>query len=414
MHDKRLSQYFRKTTRLILPLLIAFVSLALCGKKRNGRSAIIFSIFSVISLLLSVVPLLYTGNVQDNRNSGFILKRLSVAAYLSYISLTITAISLAAILDTAYIALASPALLLEFLLMLFLIYSTHSYKFEEGNWLYYTHAIDLAFFFDISSEVTQSTFFGLSAALLGYSKSGRYCQQQQGKHCRQLGATSPRAAEALTVYANIIGLLMMIVCSMPLAITGAQAMENIVKKFLRFGAYLQIVLVAQAAFVAAVTFLQGYIVAALAVVIMVAIIWLRKLYCGQNRIQARPPPLAQAQQPPAHYLRNNQNVQLWPGIYPGMFGVLMVAYSAYDICQHVGGLYKMAVFLVFAAIVGNLARIVILREGGQWSEVLMMVSAFVTIGLMALAVTFIILLVFLRPGEVRSTFIATANYSGLH
>jgi uncharacterized membrane protein len=75
-----------------------------------------------------------------------------------------------------------------------------------------------------------------------------------------------------------------------------------------------------------------------------------------------------------------------------MFGALMAVYSQQNNCQPMGKLYKTTVFFAFLAIVSNLARMIILREGGRRNK-MRIVSVGVTIASMALALIFIVLLV---------------------
>jgi hypothetical protein len=254
------------------------------------------------------------------------------------------------------------------------------------NVLDHKHATDFTFVFNVSSEVTQTSLFGLSAALFGNLKSG---QRRQGE------AASPRAAEALLVYAAVFGLAMMLACSMPPVVTNTRHREKVVNKFVRVAACLLVTLVATAAFAAVVPLLQGYIVVALAVVTGVSVVWFLKLY--KPRAPAATPPVAvgapaAGAQHPSQFLRNHWNVVLWPGLYPAMFGALMAVYSQQNNCQPMGKLYKTTVFFAFLAIVSNLARMIILREGGRRNK-MRIVSVGVTIASMALALIFIVLLV---------------------
>jgi hypothetical protein len=101
---------------------------------------------------------------------------------------------------------------------------------------------------------------------------------------------------------------------------------------------------------------------------------------------------------------------MWLGIHSLMFGTLMASYSVFLSGQHFSNLYKAVVFFVFAVLVTNFCRMVLVREvrDKENEASVVLVTGFAIIFLLLLAVVLLILLAMLQPNELRSTFIVAS------
>nr|CAB3476669.1 unnamed protein product [Digitaria exilis] len=436
-----LAQYFKKSASgIIVPVLFGFLPLSSC----NGtKAAIAFSVFAVLSLLFTVVPLLFAGKMQrqlgdssnsrtadDSRNSRTTdgsrnsrttdvqtnhptapavvvdvvvprndkdelnknkrrIEMLCYAAYASNVFLMCTAVCLAAVVNKKYSALASPILLIFFVLFVTFIRLGRQNEFAWGALQYESHQPDLKFFFDLSSEVAQSALTGLSGSLLGTMKNARCLQ-----------GDSFRTAEGFVLYAVIVGLFLMLVCTLPPAFEFITIREKFVGRFLKWTAYFSLGLISLAGLFAAATVVQTYVVFAAALIVAVGAFWFYMVHHGKPSDA----PLCWPDASGRHAA--GERSLMWLGIHSVMFGTLMASYSAFLGGQQLSGLYKAGVFFIFAVLLTNFSRMVLVREvQDKGNEAWVVhVSGIAMVVLMLLAVLLLILLVMLQPDQLRSTF----------
>ncbi|CAL5011077.1 unnamed protein product [Urochloa decumbens] len=415
--DMQLAQYFKKSaSEIILPMLFGFLPITLC----NGtKAAIAFSVFAVISVVITIVSLLFAGKMQHDDGGANAkvaavdgpnrrrVERLCYAAYASCISLMGTAVCLAAVINRWYWALASPLLLVAVVLLGIFLECGHRNQFAWGALQYEEHKHDLKFFFDLSSEVAQAAFAGLSGSLLGNLKKARCLQDE-----------SFGTAEGFTLYAVIVGLFLMLVCTIPPAIELRSIRDKTVAVFLKWTAYLALALISLAWLFAAATVVQTFAVLAVVLIGAMGAFWFYNVYrskprpvdssqprqpvggCGAQQHPRRRPEVARARH------AAGERSLMWLGIHSLMFGTLMASYSVFLSGQHFSGLYKAGVFFVFAVLLTNFCRMVLVREAqDKESEALVvLVTGLAIIFLVLLAVLLLILLAMLQPNQLRSTF----------
>ncbi|CAL5007596.1 unnamed protein product [Urochloa decumbens] len=402
--DMQLGQYFKKSASgIILPMLFGFLPLTLC----NGtRAAIAFSVFAVLSVVLTIVPLLFAGKIQQQHGDDTTnddvdapdrrrIELLCFAAYASNISLMITAACLAAVINKWYWALASPLLLIVAMLFSIFLYYGLPNKLDWGTQQYYDkHKDDLKFFFDLSSDVTQTAFAGLSGSLLGNLKKARCLQD-----------TSFGTAEGFTLYAVIVGLFLMFVCTIPPAIEFPSKRDMAVTVFLKWTAYLTLALVSIAGLFAAATVVQTFVVFAVVLIGAMGAFWFYKVYSSKPRSGNDANPHRMPDATRARHAAGERSL-LWLGIHTLMFGTLMASYSVFLSGQHFSGLYKAGVFFVFAVLLTNFCRMILVLEvRNKESEAsVVLVTGLAIIFLVLVAVLLLVTLTMLHPNELRNTF----------
>ncbi|CAL5003288.1 unnamed protein product [Urochloa decumbens] len=398
--DMQLAQYFKKSASgIILPMLFGFLPITLC----NGtKAAIAFSVFAVLSVVITIVSLLFAGKMQHDdggANGSKVdgpnrrrVERLCFAAYASCVSLMGTAVCLAAVINRWYWALASPLLLVAVVLLGIFLDCGHRNQFAWGALQYEEHKHDLKFFFDLSSEVAQAAFAGLSGSLLGNLRKARCLQDE-----------SFGTAEGFTLYAVIVGLFLMLVCTIPPAIELRSIRDKTVAVFLKWTAYLALALISLAGLFAAATVVQTFAVLAVVLIGAMGAFWFYNVYRSKPR---QPMGGGGAQQHPRARHAAGERSLMWLGIHSLMFGTLMASYSVFLSGQHLSGLYKAGVFFVFAVLLTNFCRMVLVREAqDKESEAsVVLVTGLAIIVLVLIAVLLLILLAMLQPNQLRSTF----------
>lgn len=416
--DKQLLHYFKKSSSgITFPMLLGFLPIAFC--RRTRKPTIAFSFFALLSLMLNTAPLLFAGkmrskctNKSDNPEGRPAdeelvqepdrrrIRRLCIAVFVSNIVLMITAACLTAVLNVSYLYLAAPVVLL--------IGAPYAYHIEHSSrnsmvWgvlQYEELQDDLKYFFDLSSEVTQTAFLGLPAMLFSQLKS---------TNCKL--TMEIRVPEVLTMYTVLFGLLIMLVSSVPLAADFKETREKFVKVFIRYSSYVLLVFIAVVATLAAIEILQGYMVLAL-VYVLGACIWL--LFWKECRA---PPADKPSPDPEKGNGRDTVVMRsrslVWFGFCPAIFGVLMASYSrsvnngGADITR----LYKTCVFFMFLALISNLGRMLLVHEvheeedGQDGRPSLLLVSGLMNVLLMALTVFLVILMALLQPQQIQNTFV---------
>uniref|UniRef100_K3YN62 Uncharacterized protein n=1 Tax=Setaria italica TaxID=4555 RepID=K3YN62_SETIT len=356
----QLAQYFKKSASgIILPMLFGFLPLTLCN---STKAAIAFSVFAVFSVVFTIVPLLFAGKMQlqhgDTPNDDDAevdssdrrrVKLLCFAAYASNVSLMGTAVCLATVINKWYWALAIPLLLVVVLLFGIFFDCGLRNDFVWGAMQYDEHRHDLKFFFDLSSEVTQTAFAGLSGSLLGNLKKARCLQNSSG------------TAEGFTLYALLVGLFLMLVCTIPPALDLRSMRDKAVAVFLKWTAYLALALLTLAGLFAAATVVRTFVVFAVVLIGAMGAFWFYKVY------RSKPPSETVAVHPrcrpdaEARHAAGERSL-MWLGIHTLMFGTLMASYSVFLTGQHFSDLYKAGVFFVFAVLLTNFCRMVLVRE----------------------------------------------------
>ncbi|CAO2187420.1 unnamed protein product [Urochloa humidicola] len=387
-------------------MLFGFLPLTLC----NGtKAAIAFSVFAVLSVVLTIVPLLFAGKMQQNDGAAKVdvddsdrrrVERLCFAAYASCISLMCTAVCLAAVINRWYWVLASPLLLVVVVLLGIFLDCGIRNQFAWGALQYEEHKHDLKFFFDLSSEVAQAAFAGLSGSLLGNLKKARCLQDE-----------SFGTAEGFTLYAVIVGLFLMLVCTIPPAIELRSIRDKTVAVFLKWTAYFALALVSLAGLFAAATVVKTFAVLAVVLIGAMGAFWFYKVYnsepqqpvCGgvvQQHPRCRPDAAR------ARHAAGERSL-MWLGIHSLMFGTLMASYSVFLSGQHFSGLYKAGVFFIFAVLLTNFCRMVLVREAQdkESEATVVLVTGLAIIFLVLLAVLLLILLAMLQPNQLRNTFV---------
>ncbi|RLM92593.1 hypothetical protein C2845_PM08G07510 [Panicum miliaceum] len=403
--DMQLAQYFKKSASgIIVPVLFGFLPLSSC----NGtKAAIAFSVFAVLSLLFTVVPLLFAGKMQkqpagDSRTNTTDAQRrqfdnhkrriemLCYAAYASNILLMCTAVCLAAVVNKKYSALASPLLLVFFVMFAIFIECGHRNKFTWGALEYESQQSDLKFFFDLSSEVAQNALTGLSGSLLGSMKNAGCLQ-----------GNSFRTTEGFILYAVVVGLFLMLVCTIPPALEFSSTREKVVNRFLKWTAYFSLALISLAGLFAAATVVQTYVVFATVLIVAVGAFWFYMVHCSEPSENV---PLCWPDAKGRHAA--GERSLMWLGIHSVMFGTLMASYSAVLSGQRLSALYKAGVFFIFAVLLTNFSRMVLVREvQDKGNEAWVVnVTGIAMVVLMLLAVLLLILLAMLQPEQLRSTF----------
>lgn len=408
--DMQLGQYFKKSASgIILPMLFGFLPLTYCN---STKAAIAFSVFAVCSVVLTIVPLLFAGKMQvqhggaggDTANADKVsssdrrrIELLCFAAYASNVSLMGTAVCLAAVINRWYWALASPLLLVVVVLLGISIHSGHRNDFLWGAMEYGEHKHDLKFFFDLSSEITQTAFAGLSGSLLGNLKKARCLHNSFG------------TAEGFTLYALLVGLFLMLVCTIPPALDLRSMRDKAVTVFLKWTAYLALALLSLAGLFAAAAVVQMFVVFAVVLIGAMGAFWFYKVY--------RSKPASETTEDGSEHPRRRrpdastgERSLMWLGIHSLMFGTLMASYSVFLSGQHFSNLYKAVVFFVFAVLVTNFCRMVLVREvrDKENEASVVLITGFAIIFLLLLAVVLLILLAMLQPNELRSTFIVAS------
>uniref|UniRef100_A0A0D9V0M0 Uncharacterized protein n=1 Tax=Leersia perrieri TaxID=77586 RepID=A0A0D9V0M0_9ORYZ len=387
-------------------MLLGFLPIAFC--RRTRKTTIAFSFFAFLCLMLNTAPLLFAGKMrtkcmnESDNPEGFDeekvedcdrrrIRGLLLAVFASNIVLMITAACLTAILNVKYLYIAMPVVLL--------IEAPYAYHIEHSsrntmNWgvvKYEELQDDLKYFFDLSSEVTQAAFLGLPAILFSQLKS---------TNCKS--SVQIRVPEVLTMYTVLFGLLIMLVCSAPLAADIKETREKFVKVFIRYSSYLLLVLVAVVSTLAAIQILQGYVVLAF-VFLLGTYIW------GLFWKECRAPPSQKGDGKDTAVIRSRSMV--WFGFCPAIFGVLMASYSrsVSNGREDISDLYKTCVLFMLLTLISNLVRMLLVHEvhekDGQDDPPFLLMSGLVNVFLMALTVFMVILIALLQPQQIQNTFV---------
>lgn len=423
---------------MILPILLGLLPISFCQDGSKG-TVITFSIFAVLSLVSNTAPLLFSGNmvekaqtddqevaVEHRRRS----KYLCAATFFSNFLLIASAASLAAVLNKKYVIVSSVAgLIFAIFFSYFMVEDGFENGFLWGALQYHTYRPDLKFFFDLSSEVTQSSFAGLAAILFGYVKNG-HCQQ----HIKF------RPTEAILLSANVIGLFIMLVCTVPPARFFPENRHKVVVLYLRVACYFLLLLLSLAASFAAMDILGGYIWFSMAITMLPLIFFIVKVYRSYRVVpmagdveMAQPvmreinsgpqeggqdggeennvPEVVNINNMVADPTRGRhaagERSLLWLGIYSLMFGTLMASYSAHMNGQHFSVLHKVVVAFILTVVITNLSRMIIVREAEDYGfeRQAVVLSGLGNILSIAVTVILVIFLVMLEPKELISTFL---------
>ncbi|KAL6627845.1 hypothetical protein ACP70R_031571 [Stipagrostis hirtigluma subsp. patula] len=428
--NKQLAQYFKKSLTMNWPLFLALLSSTFCVEKRHRTW--IFCASSAFSLTLNVVPSFLagwmaekepsTGNevVDDEKvdpSDRYRIFGLCIAAYLSNFSWTGTAVSFAMLVGAGY---SWFFLILAVLMVPY--YFIIKYGIENGiTWgvvQYAEHRSDMDFFFGLCFEITQTNFTALAATVYGYL---------QRSQCRDV---SFRAPEMILLFAVVIGLFVMTICTVPPAAGLPSYRDAFVRRILKITVYWLIVLTCVGLFLAVWKVCGRYVLLCCTVLVIDAVAYWQELLqttiishivkvvtrCaeqkgisrdGEHRARSTRSPSGstgkisleasasraehgQQYSPPAPRAAREQS-HLLISFFSIVSGALMVSYSL-EIRVSWG--YKVSLVLMYSAFVAYLGMVVIMREAGKDRTSAVWVSTslagFFLLGALACVIAFIL------------------------
>ncbi|XP_062225044.1 uncharacterized protein LOC133923800 isoform X2 [Phragmites australis] len=269
--DRQLVQYFKKASTMNWPLFLALLSSTFCHEKRLRIR--IFCACSAFSLTLNVVPLFLAGWMAEKEPStgeeeeddekvepsdrNRILG-LCVAAYLSNLSWTATAVSFAMLLGAGY-----SWFFLILAVLIFPYYFIVKHGIENGiTWgvvQYAEHRSDMDFLFGLCFDITQTNMTALAATLFGYL---------QRSQCVDVAF---RAPEIILFIAVVIGLFVMTMCTVPPAAGLPSHRDSFVRRIMKLAVYWLLILTSMGLFLTVLKICGPYALLSFIVVVVDAV-----------------------------------------------------------------------------------------------------------------------------------------------
>lgn len=400
--DEPLSAFFSSgvpVVNLVLVLSFFWKMIYYHDLSIASPSSIIYLGCMVFSVLIHVVVM--------SNNQG---EWRCMIVYLSTMLRMLAAAALLLFLDTIPSLVVWLLLLLVLILVAYFFRQTFCIGVTPGmNWG--VHKDELKLPFDISAQVVSMAFGGLTGKVLGYTKAGRL----------DSGYTAVAVApECFLFYGAVLGLLVVLLCTVPIRISLRTTRQQMAKVFIPRISYAGLVFLVLAGVMAAENILEQYITAVfLFIVVLVAVFF---CCCG---ICYRPLSLPTINETIAVDIARNalreqdsklHNV-LSTGYFTPLFAALMATQSTYGIesgtVASMSWWFKGFVLLAVFSILSYAVRIVIssiLISSGpipctkSSCEFLKKAWSYTTYITMVITILSAVLLIVLHSEEVRNIF----------
>ncbi|XP_062181857.1 uncharacterized protein LOC133886139 isoform X2 [Phragmites australis] len=382
-----------------VPMVNLFLVLSFFGKMQYHKQTIvsIWSIFYLVSLVLS-----FFIHVAGMQTSWWIqqVEWQCKIAYWSTVLRMLAAAFLLLFLDTVHAVVVVPLLLLVLALVSYFWWQTFYSTYRPGmNWGNYMAELKLRF--DLSAQVVSMAFAGLSGTVLGYVK---------GSSNLTYGNIAV-APECFLFYSVVLGLLVVILSTVPTRILFIKNRRRMAKVYLPILAYAALLFLVVASIVAAEKILRDYVFFVFIAILVVAVLffWWENHYAANRIVPERP---AHEVHPTTNTLRE-QDAKLSQYLlvyFTALFAALMAIHSMYSIKSgrtvSLSRWLKGFVLSAMCSILIYAVRIVVYAEMRDMESWAFGRKAWTYATYATMFITFVsaVLVMYLRPAEVTNIF----------